>query len=815
MAIDPTALATLLAMSNAGQTIACAEYLEVRWDTGVISYYAVSAWQNIPPFGNIGKIIQPRIVPSGKRDPFHELEINPDLRTENINITFDDTDKAITDNFQTYSSGVTCIVHLYYPDVSLDIEIWWGQLQAPSIYGWKNLKTTITNGYRSRELTVPGRSRRKECTAQVFGGKLPDIEAVRSSLCPYDKHLGGSVGVNDPVTTAPYLDCPKTKEACIARLGTVKYFGGFNTDASAMSAPNQGNPYIAVSRGNASNLTEPIRVVFGLKYVRSNQLLLWRPLTPPGYEDGWIDAVWEVCEGPVQDIYNFVMNGENIGWNYRNIRLGTRGQSATYYTPDVSNFSSVAHVRAQHSHVDTALISGAGDLNSECYVMGFNEVCVYTDDAPLTKTRTFSADRAWCLLELYKNQKFGIGYAEALFEIADWMAVSSWLSTVVTFVATYADGETLTVSSPRSSFSAICEGRPISEIVEDICRGGAISVPFQHEGKFTLSTFHEAGAPELAAARVFYDSGDTPNIIREPGQPPMIELSQTPDNKLVNEIEVRFEESANGDIERPIIVDDPDQKLKAGRQLGESSRFLSVPKTYAGFGVSSFQEAVRLAYRLLKFGEFDEGGTDNNIRLKLTVPFEQTLGLKRYDIIKVVSDILDSFTLPSGIVTDTTRYAVEYFRILRMKKVANGRCEITAQAYNPTSYGNFESDGDGGGGTGANECTVLAAGTLATRDVYYKTNIVNGRPSFVKGPYTIYWDGTQWLLSDSNVDYYGGTLNVAFPWLDTWTVIQGTSPAPVCEEGITTIGPPCRIDLVATPTYDATKQQITIDIPPC
>jgi hypothetical protein len=209
-------------------------------------------------------------------------------------------------------------------------------------------------------------------------------------------------------------------------------------------------------------------------------------------------------------------------------------------------------------------------------------------------------------------------------------------------------------------------------------------VPFQHEGKFTIRSFDAATDDQITNARVFTDTGSGMNIIWGDNQP-AISLSQTPDDKIVNEVIVTFEEGSNFDVERPITIDDPTQKLKAGRVLGEDN-LQSVPKRYAAFGIRAEQEAVRLAYRILRFGEFDEGGTQNNLRVTFTTPFEQTLGLKRYDIIVVRSTLLDGFEIGTG---DWIEDPV-YFRVLRMKKISNGLVEIVAQAYNDTAYLDFE-----------------------------------------------------------------------------------------------------------------------------
>jgi hypothetical protein len=221
--------------------------------------------------------------------------------------------------------------------------------------------------------------------------------------------------------------------------------------------------------------------------------------------------------------------------------------------------------------------------------------------------------------------------------------------------------------------------------VTDICRSGGISIPFQHESDFTIAQFRVATSGELSAARVFTDEGESRNIVWGEGQP-SIKLEQTPNDKVVNEIEMTFEDAATDDASRPITVNDPDQKLLAGRELGDNN-LKTVPKKYSAFGVNVLGEAIKLAYRLMRFGEFDEGGTHNNLRATIVVPFEQALGLKRYDIIKITSDLITGFLSPEG-------NQFEYFRVIKMNKSANGTCEIVAQAYNHVAYTAFETNLD-------------------------------------------------------------------------------------------------------------------------
>jgi len=511
---------------------------------------------------------------------------------------------------------------------------------------------------------------------------MPSEFASETNLCPYDRHLGGSVGNLNPATGQPYLDCPRDSTAtCDARLGTTggTYFGGFTTDAAATVTSSQG--FIAVSKGNTSALDKPIRVIAGAKYIREMQPLLFRHRTP--VVNSWVDVVVEVGEGPIKEIHSINVLGKLIEQQHLAIRKGERGQPRTNYAANISNFSNTAHFYAAVGWVD---LSGGktidiNDLKSTAFVMGYDDVAIFTDS--VTYTRDWTDNRIWWLLELFTNQRFGLAYPESRFELDDWIDVAAWADNTVSFEALFADGETVTYSGRRTSFDAALEGRPVAEQLEDICRSGSVSVPFQHDGKFTLSKLTAITDAEYSAARVFTDIGENRNILWN-GQPE-ISLSQTPDDKVVNEVSITYEEAINTDVARSITVDDPNQKLKAGREMGEDN-LKPIPKKYAGFGIRSTQEAIRLGYRILRFGEFDEGGTQNNLKVTFSTPFEHTLGLKRYEFIRVTSSLLDGFEIGTG----EWICSPDIFRVLKMKKVANGMVQITAQAYNDAAYLDFE-----------------------------------------------------------------------------------------------------------------------------
>lgn len=349
-----------------------------------------------------------------------------------------------------------------------------------------------------------------------------------------------------------------------------------------------------------------------------------------------------------------------------------------------------------------------------------------------TYARQWSDDRVWWILEQYTNQRFGLGYDPTRATTADWRTASTWGLRQVVFTLTTPDGETKTFEHRRTTFGALLEGRSAVDQIVDTCRSGGLSVPFWHNGELTIRPFRAATSAEIASVPVFTDrivnqtSTTKRRIVHDDG--PAIQIEETPDELLTNEITLSFEAADNFDAARPITVDDPNQKRKAGLKLGTDTRE-TVPMKFAAFGVRHLNEAVKLAYRLLWFGAFDQGGTKNNCRVTFQTPYEFAVDLVRYQIIRIDSDLLDShgygdpfaadqtppsvpegygaefvddteITLTLGLSDDIDAPEIvpfEYFRILSMKRVANGRMEITAQAYNVIEYAAFEVESNPNG----------------------------------------------------------------------------------------------------------------------
>lgn len=686
MGLTSGQITTLLALQK---PLICA-YWKVYWDFGNTAedrYYSDSPYQELSGFLNIGLTLEEQLFGNVWLDT--QFEINPDIKAEKINIKFSDVAvngvKPISSRFETYKSGVKCELFYYYADLNTHVSKWTGQLQAPDTYGHDSVEAVATNGFRSRDQNLPDRTRPRECTAN-FGGSQPDQEAIDTCGCPYNKHIGGAIG-NYRTASIPYKSCPRNSTtACNARLGTSdgKYYLGFDTDASATVTSGNPNVGSAISIGNQSTLTKPIRVIYGQKFVREMPLLLWRRETgSSNVNNDWVSGVWEIGEGPISDAYDFRIVGSRPPQAIASqVRLGGLGQAQiSNYADTMSNFSLTALFRGKYGWIN-AKETNASDMTCEGRVIGKNDVPVFTDAT--TKTRIWSDNRVWCLMDLMNNRRFGMSYPFSRFEITDWITAADWTKNSVTFSATDLDGNTVAFNGRRSTFDAICEGRPAHEQIEDICRAGALSLPFLHDGKFTLTPFRKATSGELSAARVFTDTGENVNIVWDENRP-SITFGQIPDDKVYNQIELTFEEADNEDVERPFTVDDPNQKLKAGRVLGEDN-LQSVPKKFSAFGIRHLHEVGRLGHRLLWFGENESGGIMNNLNGKFTTPAVYVEGLKRYDIIKIETTLDDGFTI--GIdngALDLTE-TPQYYRIRSMKKIGNGLVEVIIQAYNATAY---------------------------------------------------------------------------------------------------------------------------------
>lgn len=188
-----------------------------------------------------------------------------------------------------------------------------------------------------------------------------------------------------------------------------------------------------------------------------------------------------------------------------------------------------------------------------------------------------------------------------------------------------------------------------------------------------------------SAVPTFSDRGDARNICLDraeaDGGKSTLTYSIQADADLPNRVVLTFDDAAHENKQVPLTFEDVDQQLRAGRSFGDTSRRV-VQKDYTAFGITDAGEAGRLGNLLLDLGEFDEGGIKNNLRFTLTTWYLDTVGVHKYQIIKLDSaklDVINTIRAAQGLEPFT------YFRVRSLKRMPDLKLEISCQAY-PVDY---------------------------------------------------------------------------------------------------------------------------------
>jgi len=179
----------------------------------------------------------------------------------------------------------------------------------------------------------------------------------------------------------------------------------------------------------------------------------------------------------------------------------------------------------------------------------------------------------------------------------------------------------------------------------------------------------------------FSDRGNARNICVDSNGVSTWSYSEQSDADLPNKIVLTFDDAAHENKQVPLTFEDAEQQLRAGRAFGDTSR-RNVQKEYTAFGVTDAGEAGRLGNLLLDLGEFDEGGTKNNLRCSFTTWYLETVGMHPYKIVRVDTaklELINSIRLEKGL------EPFNYFRIRSLKRLPDLKVEVECQAY-PVDY---------------------------------------------------------------------------------------------------------------------------------
>jgi len=686
-----TKLAALQALTGAARKPA--EIVLVYWpEPSGTTVYSSAAYTNHPWWPDLPAAIEAEfdavipitltLIPDST--PFIDLPRTASISDDSITLTFDDTDGEFSTLLMTYGEGIRCEVFGYWPSPDLLLSLWRGMLHQPKDMNRSQVKITATSGWRAPQMLVPRRPFATSCPF-IFGAHFStQAEITDSRGCLYNAHLTTIQRGSAPlIGVAGFTDCPRrVKGDCFARMTlpdtstqTEVFWPGFETRADPI--PNnqtKGPNLLAKSIGNESALSDPIRVIFGERYVKSLYLLAFRNETDTNHpEDGFGAALFAVSEGPNLAMWEFRINGEIVGSEHFQIRLGALGQQPSDWSPDVNSYSGTAHCYGRiQGEFDNAT---ASDYSGSIRVLGNNEIRVYSD--PSTFVEGYTTNRAWCLLHILAHLRWGYGQDYPRFNIQSFIDAAAWCDEYVTL--TDANGNTF--SGVRSTFNAEVTARAIQQQVKDICTAGRLGIPFEFEGNDSIVPLRAEDVDDPSIP-VFTDEGPDRNVVYD-GAKSSLTWSVISDENMTNQWTVNFDDASNGGVDTQLIFGDQPQQLRAGRAWGDRSKRV-VNKSQAAYGIASEQEAVRFGQSLLYLGPLDAGGILNPFSIKFTTWYSEAFNVQNYKLIKFVNAKLQSRMA----LYFTTRGFVPYpgadytcFRVMKYTRKGDLRVEIEAQQY--------------------------------------------------------------------------------------------------------------------------------------
>lgn len=655
------------------------ELLKIEWGAPENAvYYATTQLDelnvHLPPVSPI----EVRLIAEDRAAVFLPTVADSSLGDEEIDLELWDADGEIADLVLQHGEGLKVELLYWFPEARLLLSHWWGHLRTADGADAATWRGTAANGFRSPNLPLPRRAHYDECQA-IFGAHLRTQSEIDRNDCPYNRHIGGGTG-NLDANGNPFLTCPRRFRAdCTARLGDHYWMLSHFTPLEAVpNPPNQ----VAVSVSNR-DLKEPVRVVMGWRFVRELELLASAPQYNNSNPDkGFWRLLFEICEGPVQAIVHAFVGGQYVYSHPEHlaVRTGTRRQTPTAFSPTANNYSGTALIYYVYGWTNPATVP-ATSIGAEAWVEGLNDILQRDESGNISFGWT--DNRVWHLFRMLSDKRWGFGLDFDRFDLPAWTQAAIWANKSVDFVD--ADGAHFPHVRARSDVDL--REQATQEQVEDLCRAGRLARPFIKNGRLSIAPLSNPSQAELDAAPVFTDSGANRNIIVDADGKSSLTRSQQSDLDLPNRVEINFDDTTKSNLEQPIAVEDVPQQLRAGRVLGDTTR-RAVPKKFDLLGVTVRNQALKIAWSLLDFGEFDEGGIKNNLEIRFTAWFLDCLALHPTKIIRVESKQLE-------------RYGFTYFRIKSLKRAPNLHVELTAQAINLAALAQFEIEAEDGNFAGA------------------------------------------------------------------------------------------------------------------
>ncbi len=656
MPVNPGQLTVLnsteaTAIRAAADGLALAEVALIYWPspTGTQAY----TWWNLPldplyttPLTNwLGSIpVTPAFEADNPDQPFHQIPITAGIGDDVVQMRVTNENRTFEGLCYDHRGGVKVEFYWFYPQITdttrgnagKAVHRFTGYLRRPDECNADFVSISASSGLRSANITLPNDPHGQNCTV-YFGGELAYEDLVAHHPCDYNRHLtapqqaalGGARGtLNGGV---PWTNCPHTREGCLSRMGdTLSYMGDDAVLETSQIGAGQHKTRSTVV-GNQNRLVDvPVAVPYGSGHAESLPLLAFaREINPSvdHLDKGSLRVLMEVGCGSIDAISNVKLI--DIDPQGMVIKLGTQQQSPTTFSANVLNYNRRAHLYLVANPVDPTKIQ-VQNMTASCDFVGRNTVRVYSDAT--TFVEQYTANRAWCLLELLTSTWFGFRLDPAELRIADFIYLAS----------------------KNSTFNCYVLGTSAQQKITDIVQSGRWYPPFYHDRIWRFLPIEVLDTTQ-ADIPVFTDAGVGENILWDDERNvSRLSVTYRDDSEIPNEIVLRFADHDHDDIERPLVFADYPAQYRAGQLLGNRTK-RRVEQQYSAYGVTDLVEAVPLGAMLRDIGPFGFGGTTNNLEVEFVCSGfnPDVINLHVTKAIKVQSAKLTPYTDGNGDVFET------------------------------------------------------------------------------------------------------------------------------------------------------------------
>jgi hypothetical protein len=664
----------------------CAQIVQIRWPKPYqpksYGFVGVDRWYpDLPfPFENF----EVKLIPENIKTPALTIPRTASISDDVVNIEMGNTDGEMVELLRN-GEGARVEIFDFFPTLNLVVNRFLGHVQAPDEVTTRSVRFPIASGFRSALASLPSRRFLQSCEA-IYGALIGSLELVAKNPCPYNRHLpGGTIGLLGP--DGAYLpSCNRHNLAeCAAHLGAdlakKRYLGFLSADGTQF-VPSKAGGYLATSKGNETNLQNPLRVVYGEVVLRALDLLTFQvQLNSNHPETGTVSFIFATSEGPVADQSEIEANNAVVAEEHLKKASGEIGQDAILLTDKLfaANYSGTALFRGLQ--FGNFAIFDPSSLQGKAKIKGRSTVQVLS--SPTDISEEYTTNTSWCFRELLTNNRFGHKWDPARYLEQDWIDLAGWSDNMV---ATR-DSAGNVIKTKRSTFNCdVYGGRNARLVVRDICASHRICPPFDFGGFSRVKPLDRVDVN--GPIDVFTDIGEDRNIVGPKNGESSLKLSWKGAETIPARVILTYLDPDIGYKNRAMAFTDQKAMLARGRAYGDNTAD-DGDLTYTAFGLTDFGQAIRLGWTLLHLGPLDEGGLRNNLTANLTV-FGQTpegLNLHPYKVIKIVSPKLINPTF-----VETTGRPFEYFRVMKMTHRPDFNIDLICQVYPVDYYDALEAD---------------------------------------------------------------------------------------------------------------------------